>query len=85
MQLEFIKKRMTGYYVYFNTMKKTDTLRICKRCNRRNTTEIICQSCKTELISNFEVSSDWRIAFEMEKVQQYTARYFQRENDLENN
>lgn len=62
-------------------MKKTETLRTCKRCNRRNTKEMICQSCKTELLSNYEATSDWRIAYEIERVQQYTARYIQKNSD----
>jgi recombinational DNA repair protein RecR len=65
-------------------MKKTDNLKVCKRCNRRNTKETICQSCKTELLSNYEAASDWQIAYEIERVQQYTARYFQKENDFDN-
>jgi hypothetical protein len=60
-------------------MKKNDEMKKCKRCNRQNSKEIICQSCKTELLSNFEASADWQIAYEIEVVQLATSRYYNNE------
>jgi hypothetical protein len=62
-------------------MKNNDNLRICKRCNQRNATDIICQICKTELLNNFEASSDWQIAFDIERAQLATLKYYQNNKD----
>lgn len=36
---------------------------------------MICQNCKSELLSNYEASSDWQTAFEIEKAAQTALRY----------
>jgi hypothetical protein len=41
----------------------------CKRCNGPTSTDLICQNCKNELLSIYEVSSDWLTAYEIEKAQ----------------
>ena len=57
-------------------MSKLENIKFCKRCNRKTSGHSICQSCKTELLSNFEATSDWHTAFEIEKAQLAAARYF---------
>jgi hypothetical protein len=47
----------------------------CKRCRKPTTDTIICQSCKSELLSNYEASFDWQTAFEIEKAQLTASRY----------
>lgn len=47
----------------------------CKRCRKPTDEEIICQSCKNELLANYEASSDWLTAFEIEKAQLTASRY----------
>ncbi len=54
---------------------KKNAEKLCKRCNRQLTKEIICQSCKSELIYHYEASLDWQLAFEIEKAQMIALRY----------
>jgi hypothetical protein len=65
-------------------MKSKNDLKVCKRCNRANTKELICQSCKIELLNHYEATSDWKIAFEIERVQLYTSKYFTNEENYDN-
>jgi hypothetical protein len=55
--------------------EKVNSPNKCKRCNRPITSDIICQSCKNELLGHYEVSSDWQTAFEIEKAQLIASRY----------
>ena len=54
---------------------KTSHAYKCKRCNKPASADMICQSCKSELLSNFEATSDWQTAFEIEKAQLTASRY----------
>ena len=56
-------------------MAKTTKKLICKRCNKNFTEDIICQSCKNELLNHFEASSDWQMAFEMERATLVASRF----------
>ena len=47
----------------------------CKRCNKNLTDDVICTSCKSELIGYYEASGDWQMAFEIEKAQSIASRY----------
>jgi len=47
----------------------------CRRCNGPAPEDLICQNCKNELLSNYEVSSDWQTAYEIEKAQLTALRY----------
>ncbi len=47
----------------------------CKRCRKPTQGDIICQSCKSDLLSNYEASFDWQTAFEIEKAQLTASRY----------
>ena len=39
------------------------------------TDDIICTSCKTDLISYFEATGDWQTAYEIEKAEFIASRY----------
>ncbi len=47
----------------------------CIRCNKNLTTDIICASCKVELINKYTSRVDWSTALEMEKFELRAARY----------
>jgi hypothetical protein len=53
----------------------------CKRCNKAASADLICQSCKNELLANYEATSDWQTAYEIEKAQLTASRYQYEEND----
>jgi hypothetical protein len=65
-------------------MKEQEYIR-CRRCNKPAQADLICQSCKNELLANFEASSDWQTAFEIERAQMLASRYQLDENDNSNN
>jgi hypothetical protein len=54
---------------------------VCKRCNSNLTTDIICPSCKNELLSTFDSKLDWQTAYEIEKVQRAASRYVDKLED----
>jgi hypothetical protein len=58
-----------------------EKVKLCKRCNRRTTGDSICQSCKTELLSNFEATSDWHTAYQIERAQLAAAKYCYNNNE----
>ena len=43
--------------------------KVCKRCNRHQAEDIICPSCKNELLSSYN-NIDWQTAFEIEQAHQ---------------
>ena len=53
----------------------------CKRCDEAASADLICQSCKNELLANFEASSDWQTAYEIEKAQLTASRYQLEDSD----
>ncbi|MBN1949619.1 MAG: hypothetical protein JW801_00345 [Bacteroidales bacterium] len=55
-------------------MEKSNTYR-CKRCNKPASSDMLCQSCKSALLANFEATSDWQTAYEIEKAQWTASRY----------
>ncbi len=55
----------------------------CKRCNKAAGPDMICQSCKNELLTNYEVVCDWQTAFEIERATQ-TALRFRMDNEDDN-
>ncbi|MBA7536098.1 hypothetical protein ES705_28360 [subsurface metagenome] len=75
MQPQINTRRNRDYQHISQLMKKTTTKPVCKRCNKNQTVDIICQSCKNELLSHFEASSDWQMAFEMEKATLIASRF----------
>jgi hypothetical protein len=52
----------------------------CKRCNKHKTKDVICASCKNELLSSYENSIDWQTAYEVEKAHQNILKYKMRED-----
>lgn len=54
--------------------------RICKRCNKHQARDIICASCKNELLSSCENNLDWQTAYEIEKIQRIVLKYKMRED-----
>lgn len=62
--------------------KKAEFTYKCRRCHKTASSDLICQSCKNDLLANFEATSDWQTAFEIEKAQMKASRY-QHENKEE--
>jgi hypothetical protein len=75
--------RIRGYQHILTGMAKTTKKLTCKRCNKNLTEEIICQSCKNELLYHFEASADWQMAFEMEKATLAASKYRNNSEDDE--
>ena len=61
--------------------KKEENSYKCRRCDGPASSDLICQNCKNELLSNYEASSDWQTAYEIEKAQLTASRY--RSEDME--
>jgi hypothetical protein len=61
-------------------MEKKKTYR-CKRCHKPASADQICQSCKNVLLANFEATSDWQTAYEIEKAQLTASRYQTEDHD----
>jgi hypothetical protein len=49
--------------------------KICKRCNKNTTIDIICPACKNELIAIYENKLSWRTAYEVERISKKAMRY----------
>jgi uncharacterized paraquat-inducible protein A len=49
--------------------------KVCKRCNRHQAEDIICPSCKNELLSSYNNNIDWQTAFEIEQAHQAAMKY----------
>lgn len=71
---------MNRTFVY--QMEKKNTYH-CKRCHQVASADMICQSCKNELLANFEATSDWQTAYEIERAQLIALKY-QAEDSEEN-
>jgi hypothetical protein len=56
--------------------------KLCKRCFKNPATDVICPSCKNELIALYENKLTWRTAYEVEKISRKAMRY-SGENDDE--
>lgn len=64
-------------------MKKSEAkpaYKLCKRCNKHQTSDIICASCKNELLSSYENNIDWQTAYEVEKAHQIILKYKMRKD-----
>ncbi len=53
----------------------------CIRCKREIISEKFCQDCKDDLLSFFEATRDWQMAYEMESQQQYLFN-LQKDSDI---
>jgi uncharacterized paraquat-inducible protein A len=63
-----------------NRKKPESEFKVCKRCNRHQAKDIICPSCKNELLSSYDNRIDWQTAFEVEQAHQLAARHRMRED-----
>ena len=64
-------------------LTKNKVQKKCKRCNRNLTQDIICPSCKNELIAMYDNKLGWRTAYEIEKVSRSAMHYKQRHDEEE--
>jgi RNA polymerase subunit RPABC4/transcription elongation factor Spt4 len=58
-----------------NRKKPESEFKVCKRCNRHQTKDIICPSCKNELLSAYDNRIDWQTAFEIEQARRLAKKY----------
>ena len=54
--------------------------KLCKRCKKNTAKDLICTSCKVELLNNYDSKIDWQTAYEIERIQLSAMRYIDREN-----
>lgn len=48
--------------------------KLCRRCYKIKTTDIICPTCKNELIAIYDNKVTWRTAYEIEKISRKAMR-----------
>jgi hypothetical protein len=51
------------------------TGKLCKRCYKNAATDLICASCKNDLITIYENKLTWRTAYEVEKISKKAMRF----------
>lgn len=56
-------------------MKPLTAGKLCRRCNKNTSTDIVCPSCKNELIAIYENKLTWRTAYEVERISKKAMRY----------
>jgi len=49
--------------------------KICRRCHRITTHDVICPACKNELIVLYDNKLSWRTAFEVERISRKAMLY----------
>jgi|GEM_PF-3511413 len=49
--------------------------KLCKRCYRNPAVDIICPTCKNELIALYDNKLTWRTAYEVEKISKKAMRF----------
>jgi hypothetical protein len=57
--------------------------KLCKRCYRNPATDIICPTCKNELIALYDNKLTWRTAYEVEKISKKAMRFTRNEAEEE--
>jgi hypothetical protein len=57
--------------------------KLCRRCYKNSTVDIICPACKNELIALFDNKLTWRTAYEVEKISKKAMRYTRNEEEDE--
>jgi uncharacterized paraquat-inducible protein A len=62
-----------------NRKNPESEFKVCKRCNRHQTKDIICPSCKNELLSSYDNKIDWQTAYELEQAHQSVTKSRMRE------
>jgi hypothetical protein len=56
-------------------MKPLVAGKICKRCNKNTSVDVICPGCKNELIAIYENKLTWKTAYEVERISKRAMRY----------
>ncbi len=49
--------------------------KLCRRCYKNTTNDLICPACKNELIAIYENKVTWRTAYEIEKISKKAMRF----------
>ena len=49
--------------------------RICKRCKKNSAIDLLCTTCKVDLLNLYDSKIDWQTAYEIEKIQRTAFRY----------
>jgi hypothetical protein len=49
--------------------------KLCRRCNRNYSSDIICPACKNDLITLYDNKLGWKTAWEVEKVSRKAMLY----------
>jgi len=49
--------------------------KLCKRCYRNITSDIICPTCKNELIAKYDNKLTWKTAYEVETISKKAMRF----------
>ena len=57
----------------------------CKRCFKNHSVDIICPTCKSDLIALYDNKLTWRTAYEIEKISRNALRYTGNEAEEECN
>lgn len=55
--------------------------KLCRRCYKNKTNDIICPACKNELIAIYDNKVTWRTAYEIEKISRKAMRFSSSENE----
>ena len=55
--------------------------KICRRCNKNTSEDMICPVCKNELIALYDNKLSWRTAYEVEKVSRRALLYTRDSSD----
>ncbi len=56
-------------------------IKLCRRCYKNKTNDIICPACKNELIAIYDNKVTWRTAYEIEKFSRKALRFSNRETE----
>jgi hypothetical protein len=55
--------------------------KLCKRCHKNTSEDIVCPACKNELIALYDNKLSWRTAYEVEKISRRAMLYTRDESD----
>jgi hypothetical protein len=55
--------------------------KLCKRCHKSISEDVICPACKNDLIALYDNKLSWRTAFEVEKISRKAMLYSRHEGD----
>jgi len=57
--------------------------KICRRCHKITSDDVICPACKNELIVLYDNKLSWRTAYEVEKISRRAMLYTRNEAEDE--